>query len=250
MANEGTVNGKLFLSVLTWTLVWAFFATFMNYFAGMFLAMLINRERTRGKAFWRAVFSLSVAVPQFVTLLVLRSMLQPEGIINRLLVDWGLVDSSLPFFTDATWARVTVILINLWIGIPYTIMQVTGILQNIPAELYEAARLDGANWWQTYRYITLPYMLFVMTPYLIAMFMANVNNFNVIYLLSGGAPTPVGASAGKTDLLITWLYKLTVDQGDYNLGAVIGILTFLVLSVVALVTYRRSGSYRNEEGFR
>ena len=250
VANEGTVNGKLFLSVLTWTLVWAFFATFMNYFAGMFLAMLINRERTRGKAFWRAVFSLSVAVPQFVTLLVLRSMLQPEGIINRLLVDWGLVDSSLPFFTDATWARVTVILINLWIGIPYTIMQVTGILQNIPAELYEAARLDGANWWQTYRYITLPYMLFVMTPYLIAMFMANVNNFNVIYLLSGGAPTPVGASAGKTDLLITWLYKLTVDQGDYNLGAVIGILTFLVLSVVALVTYRRSGSYRNEEGFR
>lgn len=246
----GAVNGKLFVSVLTWTLVWAFFATFLNYFAGMFLALLINRKTTRGKAFWRAVFSLSIAVPQFVTLLVLRSMLQPEGIINRLLQDWRLVDSALPFFTDATWARVTVILVNLWVGIPYTVMQITGILQNIPGELYEAARIDGANWWQIFRNVTLPYMIFVTTPYLITTFTGNVNNFNVIYLLSGGAPTPVGSSAGKTDLLITWLYKLTVDRGDYNLGAVIGIFTFIVLSVVALITYRRSGSYRNEEGFQ
>ncbi|QMV86124.1 sugar ABC transporter permease [Corynebacterium hindlerae] len=246
----GDVNLSLFLSVLSWTLVWAFFATFLNYFLGMFLAMLIERKTTRGKAFWRAIFSMSVAVPMFVTLLVMHSMLQPQGIINRLLIDAGLIDSSLPFFTDATWARVTVIIINLWIGIPYTVMQVTGILQNIPGELYEAARIDGASWWQTYRNITLPYMFFVMTPYLITTFTANVNNFNVIYLLSGGDPTPVGASAGKTDLLITWLYKLTVDKGDYNVGAVIGILTFLVLSIVALITYRRSGSYRNEEGFQ
>lgn len=250
-ANDGgEVNLKLFMSVLVWTLTWAFFATFLNYFIGMFLAMLIERKTTYGKAFWRAIFSLSVAVPQFVTLLVLRSMLQPEGIINRMLLDAGWIDQSLPFFTDATWARVTVIVINLWIGIPYTIMQVTGILQNIPGELYEAARLDGATWWQTYRNVTLPYMFFVMTPYLITTFTANVNNFNVIYLLSRGDPTPIGASAGKTDLLITWLYKLTVDRGDYNVGAVIGILTFIVLSVVALITYRRSGSYRNEEGFQ
>lgn len=251
LSNEGgTVNLKLFISVLTWTLVWAFFATFLNYFLGMFMAMLINRKTTRGKAFWRAIFSLSIAVPQFVSLLVLRSMLQPQGAINRLLMDSGLIDGPLPFFTDATWARVTVIVINLWVGIPYTIMQVTGILQNIPGELYEASRLDGANWWQTFRSVTMPYMLFVMTPYLITTFTANVNNFNVIYLLSGGAPTPVGASAGKTDLLITWLYKLTVDKGDYNIGAVIGIFTFIVLSVVALITYRRSGSYKNEEGFQ
>ena len=251
LSNEGgDVNLNLFVGVLAWTLVWAFFATFLNYFLGMFLAMLINRKTTRGKAFWRAIFSLSIAVPQFVSLLVLRSMLQPQGAINRLLMDLGLIDSALPFFTDATWARVTVIVINLWIGIPYTVMQVTGILQNIPGELYEAAKLDGASWWQTFRSVTMPYMLFVMTPYLITTFTANVNNFNVIYLLSGGDPTPVGASAGKTDLLITWLYKLTVDKGDYNVGAVIGIFTFLVLSVVALITYRRSGSYKNEEGFQ
>lgn len=246
----GTVNGQLFLSVLLWTLVWAFFATFLNYFLGMFLAMVINRKTTRGKMFWRGVFSMSIAVPQFVSLLVMNTMLQPTGAVNRLLQSWGWISGPLPFFTNATWARVTVIVINLWVGIPFTIMQVTGILQNIPADLYEAAELDGANWWQQFCNITMPYMIFVTTPYLITTFTGNVNNFNVIYLLSGGDPTPVGASAGKTDLLITWLYKLTVDKGDYNSGAVIGIFTFIVLAVVALLTYRSSGSYKNEEGFR
>ena len=144
----------------------------------------------------------------------------------------------------------TVIVVNLWVGIPYTIMQITGILQNIPADQYEAARIDGANTWQIFRKITMPYIIFVLTPYLITTFTGNVNNFNVIYLLSGGAPVPVGDSAGKTDLLITWLYKLTVDKNDYNLGAVIGIMTFIVLAVVSLITYRNSGSYKNEEAFR
>ena len=129
-------------------------------------------------------------------------------------------------------------------------MQVTGIMQNIPAELYEAARVDGANAFVTFFKITLPYMLFVTTPYLITTFTGNVNNFNVIYLLSGGDPTPVGSTAGKTDLLVTWLYKLTIDQQYYNIGAVIGIMTFVVLAIVSLVTYRHTGSYNNEEGFQ
>ena len=149
-----------------------------------------------------------------------------------------------------TWARVTVIVINLWVGIPYTLLAVTGILKNIPAELYEAARVDGANAFVTFFKITMPYIIFVLTPYLITTFTGNVNNFNVIYLLSGGDPTPLGDSAGSTDLLITWLYKLTVDKQDYNLGAVIGIMTFVVLAIVSLITYRNSGSYKNEEAFR
>ncbi|MEE3341831.1 MAG: sugar ABC transporter permease, partial [Bifidobacterium merycicum] len=240
----------MFLQVLVWTLVWAFFATFLNFFLGLFLAMVINRKTTKFKNFWRSIFSMSIAVPQFVSLLVMRSMLQPNGAINQLLMQWGWIDSPLPFLTNATWARITVIIVNLWVGIPYTIMQVTGILQNIPVDQYEAAKLDGANWWQIFTKITMPYIIFVLTPYLITTFTGNVNNFNVIYLLTGGAPTPVGASAGKTDLLITWLYKLTVDKSDYNLGAVIGIMTFIVLAVVSLITYRNSGSYKNEEAFR
>jgi arabinogalactan oligomer/maltooligosaccharide transport system permease protein len=244
------VNIKLFGTVLAWTLVWAFLATFLNFFLGMFVTMVILRKGTRFKSLWRILFSMSIAVPQFVSLLVINRMLQDQGIVNQMLKNWGWIDSSIPFWSNEWWARGTVIVVNLWVGIPYTIMQITGILQNIPAELYEASKIDGASWWQTFVEITMPYIFFVMTPYLITTFTSNVNNFNVIYLLSGGAPTPVGDSAGKTDLLITWLYKLTVDKKNYNVGAVIGILIFIVLAVVALVTYRSSGSYKNEEGFR
>jgi arabinogalactan oligomer/maltooligosaccharide transport system permease protein len=122
-------------------------------------------------------------------------------------------------------------------------------LQNIPADLYEAAKVDGANAWVIFWKITLPYMLFVTTPYLITSFTGNINNFNVIYLLTGGAPTYVGDTAGQTDILISWLYKLTIEQQYYNIGAVIGIFTFVILAIVALVTYRNTGSYKNEEAF-
>ena len=242
--------GQTFWSVLGWTLIWAVFATGLNYILGMLLALLINRKGTRFKSFWRFCFILSIAVPQFVSLLIMKTMLQPSGAVNTLLMNMGIINKALPFFTNATWARVTVIVINLWVGIPYTMMQVTGILQNIPEELYEAAKVDGANAFVIFFKITLPYMLFVTMPYLIMTFTGNVNNFNVIYLLSGGDPTPVGMTAGKTDLLVTWLYKLTIDRQYYNIGAVIGILTFVVLSIVSLVTYRNSGSYKDEEGFQ
>lgn len=221
--DSGSILGSTFWSVLGWTIVWAFFATFSNYIFGMILSLLI-----------------------------MRTMLQPEGAINVLLRNIGLIasDASLPFFTDATWARVTVIIINIWVGVPYTLLQLTGVLQNIPEELYEAAKVDGANAFQTFTKITLPYMLYVTTPYLIVTFTGNVNNFNVIYLLSGGDPvTNLSSTAGKTDLLVTWLYKLTIDKQYYNIGAVIGIMTFIILAIGALFTYRNSKSYKEEGGF-
>ena len=248
--NSTSTIGRQFWGVLLWTIVWAFFATFLNFFLGTIMAMIINRKTIKYKALWRGCLSMTIAVPQFVSLMVIRSMLQPEGIVNRLLLNAGLITERLPFLTNATWARVLVIIVNLWVGIPYTIMQVTGILQNIPAEQYEAATIDGANVFQTFFNITLPYMLFVLTPYIITSFTGNINNFNVIYLLTRGEPMYVGNSAGETDLLVTWLYKLSVDQQKYNLAAVIGIFTFVVLSIVSLVTYRFSGSYKDEEGFK
>lgn len=248
--STGNNIGNSFWSVLGWTLTWAIFATGLNYLFGMMLALVINRKNTRAKSFWRFCFVLSVAVPQFVTLLTMRTLLQPQGGINVLLQQAGLTNSALPFLTDATWARVIVIVVNLWVGIPYTLLQVTGILQNIPSDIYEAARIDGAGTVKTFTKITLPYMLFVTAPYLITAFTGNINNFNVIYLLTGGNPTPVNSTAGKTDLLVTWLYKLTIDKQLFNIGAVIGILTFVVLSVVALLTYRNTKSYKDEEGFQ
>lgn len=242
-----SVLGSTFWSVLGWTLVWAFFATFSNYILGMILAIVINRKDTRAKGFWRFCFVLSCAIPMFVSLLIMRTMLQPNGAVNVLLrnLGWIAQDASLPFFTDPTWARVTVIIVNIWVGVPYTLLQLTGVLQNIPGELYEAAKVDGANAVQIFFKITLPYMLYVTTPYLIVTFTGNVNNFNVIYLLSGGDPvTDLASTAGKTDLLVTWLYKLTIDKQCYNIGAVIGILTFIILAVGALLTYRNSKSYK------
>ena len=250
--DSSSILGSTFWSVLGWTLIWAFFATFSNYIFGMILSLMINRKGTRAKGFWRFCFVLTCAVPMFVSLLIMRTMLQPNGAVNVLLRNIGLIaqDASLPFFTDPTWARVTVIVINVWVGVPYTLLQLTGVLQNIPGELYEAAKVDGANAFQTFSKITLPYMLYVTTPYLIATFTGNVNNFNVIYLLSGGDPiTDLASTAGKTDLLVTWLYKLTIDKQYYNVGAVIGILTFIILAIGALITYRNSKSYKEEGGF-
>ena len=242
--------GRQFFPVLKWTVIWAFFATFLNFFAGTVMALIINRKDTMFKGLWRTILSLTIAVPQFVSLLIIRTMFKSEGAVNNLLIEMGLISKALPFFTDATWAKVTIITINMWVGIPYTVMSVTGILQNIPAEQYEAATIDGANVFQQFVNITLPYMIFVMTPTLISSFTGNINNFNIIYLLSGGGPTYVGDSAGQTDLLVTWLYKLTIDNQEYNLAAVIGILTFVVLASVSLITYRNSGSYKDEEGFK
>ena len=248
--NFGDSIGSTFWSVLGWTIVWAVAATFSNYILGMILAIVINRKGTRCKAFWRFCFVLSAAVPQFVSLLLMRTIFSQNGIVNTLLLNAGIIQREIPFWSNATLARVMVIVINIWVGIPFTMLQVTGVLQNIPADLYEAATVDGAGPVRTFFSITLPYMLFVTAPYLITTFTGNVNNFNIIFLLSGGNPTPVGKTAGKTDLLVTWLYKLTVDNQYYNLGAVIGIMTFVVLAVVSLITYRNTGSYKNEEGFQ
>ena len=180
-------------------------------------------------------------------------MLSQDGIINVMLKNAGWIQKSLPFFSNVAWARITVIVVNLWIGIPYTMMQVTGILQNIPLELYEAAEVDGAGPGIRFFKITLPYMLFVTTPYLITQFIGNINNFNVIYLLTKGAPAALSynnGTAGKTDLLVTWLYKLTMDFKDYNYAAVISIMVFILSAVFSLWAYHKTGALKNEEGFQ
>ena len=252
----GAVGGRFgytFGHVLIWTLVWAFFATFTNYFLGMLVAILINRKGIRGKSFFRTVLVLTIAVPQFVSLLLVSRMFADDGIVNGLLQSYGLVSRHIPFLSLGTYARVMVILINIWVGVPYIMLVATGILMNIPAELYESARIDGAGPFLTYRKITLPYMLFVTTPYLITTFIGNVNNFGVIYLLTGGGPSTMQYEnpAGYTDLLITWLYKLTMaESGDYKMASVIGIMVFVLIATFSLLVYNNTKSVRNEDDFQ
>lgn len=240
-----------FFPVLGWTLIWALCATFLNYFLGVALALLINGKNVKGKKVWRLFFVLTIAIPQFVSLLLMRNMLGNFGPIVNLLVKLGLERDALNWFQDTTSARMIVILVNLWVGIPYSMLITSGILMNIPQDLYESARIDGAGKLKMFQKITLPYILFVTGPYLITQFIGNINNFNVIFLLTGGAPFgELGNGAGTTSLLVTWLYSLTNDTGDFNLASTIGILTFIVCSIISLITYKNSSSTKNEEDFQ
>ncbi|WP_130837864.1 carbohydrate ABC transporter permease [Lachnoclostridium sp. Marseille-P6806] len=244
--------GKTFLMVLIWTLAWAFFATFIDYFLGLAVAMLINKKGIRFKKLWRTILVLTIAVPQFVSLLYIMRMFAADGLVNSYLLKWGLIRTAIPFWTDPALAKIMIILINIWVGIPYLMLIATGLLMNIPEDLYESASIDGANGWQMFWSITLPYMLFVTGPFLLTQFTANLNNFNVIYLLTQGKPlsTNLAGNAGHTDLLVTWLYKMTVNDTNYKMAAVIGIMVFVVTAVISLVVYNMLPSVRDEEGFQ
>ena len=244
--------GRTFTTVLGWTLVWAFFATFLCYFLGMAVAILINKKGIKLKKLWRTILVMTIAVPQFVSLLYVSKMFASDGIINGYLMKWGWISSPIPFWTNATYAKITILGINVWIGIPYMMLIATGLLMNIPADLYESARIDGANAFQMFKSITLPYMLFVTGPFLLTSFTGNLNNFNVIYLLTRGGPQSMqlSANAGGTDLLVTWLYKMTVNDTDYKMAAVIGIMVFAVTAVISLVVYNMLPSVRDEGGFQ
>ena len=246
--------GQRFIPVLTWTITWTVLATFSCYFGGIGLGLMINKKGVRFKTFFRTIFILTIAMPQFVSLLAVRNILGELGPINTLFVKLGILDNPVSFLMNSESllrTRITIIITNFWIGVPYTMLLTTGILMNIPTDYYEAATIDGASPFKCLVKITMPYIIFVTAPYLISAFIANFNSFNVIYLLTGGGPSvPGGYKAGSTDLLVTWLFKLSVDEKEYNMGAVIGILTFLCTSVITLITYRNTKAYKEEDAFQ
>jgi arabinogalactan oligomer/maltooligosaccharide transport system permease protein len=256
--------GLAFGEILSWTLMWSFFATFTNYFLGMFVAMMINKKGIKFKKFWRTALVMTIAIPQFVSLLYVSKLFDSSGIIGSLLgqipavKEYLLANHYISLWDSPTVAKALVITLNIWVGIPYVMLQATGILMNIPADLYESSRVDGASPWQQYIRITLPYMLFVTGPSLLTSFVGNLNNFNVIYLLSGGNPLNTdlgsvgGVSVGHTDLLITWLYKMALGSAEskYYLASVIGILIFFVCAALSLVVYNVIPSTKNEEDFQ
>ncbi|MBR2441514.1 MAG: sugar ABC transporter permease [Clostridia bacterium] len=250
----GTGFALVFLRVLAWTFIWAFFATFTNYFLGLVIALLIHKKGIKLKALWRTLFVIAIAVPQFVTLLLMQKILDGDGILNAIL------GTRILWLTDQRYLsllpRVMIILVNIWIGVPYTLLMCSGILMNIPADYYEAAKIDGAGAVRIFFDITLPYMMHITAPYLITQFVGNINNFNVIWLLTGGGPVDNvhyggGTQAQSTDLLVTWLYRLTTDQNPkYNVASVIGIVIFVISAVLSLITYNRTSAVKSEEAFQ
>lgn len=246
-------NFKAFVNVMDWTIVWAVLATFSCYFGGLFLALLINKKEVKAKWLYRSLLVVTMAVPQFVSLRVMNVMFDKWGPTNTLLMNWGILDERIAFWDNVNIAKTLILLINMWVGIPYFMLLLSGLLTNIPKEWYEFADIEGASRWYKFRKITFPHLMYMTAPLLITNFVSNINNFNVIWLLTGGGPDGQGTGgvAGGTDILITWLFKLTMQSNpDYNLGAAIGIIMFIISATLSLIIYRRSLAYKSEDEFR
>ncbi len=236
-----------FYGVFTWTVIWAVASTVTTYFIGLFYAVMINHRGVRFKKFWRALYILPWAVPQFVSILIFRNIFNGQfGPINRFLVSLGF--ERIPFLTDATVAKITLIGVNLWFGLPFWLILMTGVLTGIDKEMYEAAEVDGATPWQQFWKLTLPLVLFSTAPLLILSFANNFNNFNMIYLFTDGGPANGNYNyAGSTDILISWIYKLTLDHGQYNMASVVSILIFVLIATISIWNFRRTRAFKEED---
>lgn len=239
-----------FGKILSWNLLWAVVSTLLNYFAGLGLALLLNKECVKGKIIWRAFPILAYAVPGFITLLGFRFMFSYGGPINQMITSMGY--KALGFLDiDAKWiARLIGLLVNAWISIPSIMLLATGILTNVDTDQLEAAKIDGAKRWKQFTKIIFPFVLFSTTPVLIGQFIGNFNNFGIFFFLRGGLYMDGYFLASDTDLLINWLYNLSINNNYYNIGAAISLIIFLITSMLSLFVYVKSPSYREEDVFR
>lgn len=244
-----TVNiwRRTFFDVLSWTIVWTLFASTLQITLGVFLAVLVNQKELHFKKLIRTIFVLPWAVPGFVTILVFAGMFNNSfGAINNDILAFFKI-SPVMWMTDATWTRVALIIIQGWLGFPYIFTVSTGVLQSIPDDLYEAANMDGATALQKFRNITLPVILTAMAPTLITQYTFNFNNFNIIYLFNGGGPAVAGSTAGGTDILVSWIYKLTMQSSQYAIAAALTILLSVFVITIAMWQFRRTNSFKGGE---
>jgi arabinogalactan oligomer/maltooligosaccharide transport system permease protein len=233
-----------FLRVFLWTFAFAFLSMLTTFVMGLALAMALNDPRIKGRRLTRSLLIIPYALPSFMTALIWRGLLnQSFGPINRMM-DWDV-----PWLTSQAFAgalpKFSILLVNLWLGFGYMFLINTGALQAIPSDLTEAAKVDGASGWQAFRNVTLPLLLVAVGPLLIASFAFNFNNFNVVYLLTGGGP-PIGGTptpAGHTDILISYSYRLAFEGGrgqDFGLAAAVSTIIFFLVAVFSYLGFRRT----------
>lgn len=239
-----------FFKILLWNVLWAVASTVLNYFCGLGLALLYNKKCVKGKAFWRLFPILAYAVPGFITMLAFKFMFSYGGPINQMILDAG--GKAVGFLDiDAKWSsRIIGLLVNCWLNIPSSMLLATGILSNMDTGLYDAASIDGASSMKQFTKITLPFVVFATTPVLISQFVANFNNFGIFYFLRGGLYADGYFLASDTDLLINWLFNLSIDNNYYSIGATISIIIFIITSVISLIVYMSSASYKQEDTYK
>ncbi|WP_203340249.1 ABC transporter permease subunit [Planococcus beijingensis] len=233
-----------FFSVLGWTVIWTLVASTFQVALGIFMAVLVNQKDLRFKKFYRTVLVLPWAVPGFVTILIFAGLFNDSfGAINNDILSMMGIDA-IPWLTDENWTKVALILMQGWLGFPFIFLVTTGVLQSIPDDLYEAARIDGASIFAQFRNITMPMILIATAPVIITQYTFNFNNFNIIYLFNGGGPSVPGSTAGGTDILVSWIYKLTLQSSQYSLAAALTILLSVFVIAIALWQFRRTDAFK------
>jgi arabinogalactan oligomer / maltooligosaccharide transport system permease protein len=252
VASYGGEWAKSFGRVAVWTVIWAVFSTFTCFFAGFFFAVVLQDKRIVLPKVYRTIFILPYAIPTMLSLFVWANLLNGTfGPINRTLIYWGVITKGIPWLSDPNMARITLILVNIWIGFPYSMILTTSSMTAISNSLYEAATIDGANKWQQFKSITFPLVMYQLKPILIMQFAGNINNFGAVFFLTAGGPNlqdTIATQAGSTDLLISWIYKLTMNTPNmYNLASVLSILVFIVLVPFALYNFMRTKSFKESE---
>ncbi|MEZ4645027.1 MAG: ABC transporter permease subunit [Chloroflexota bacterium] len=229
--------------IVTWNFIFPTISVLSTFALGLAIAIMFNDRDFPLKKVIRSFLLIPYTIPGLISIIMWRGMLNPEfGVINRFLNDWfGWAPA---WTTEPSWAQAAILLVNLWLGYPYFMLITSGALQAIPSDIYEAAMIDGASGWQQFRRITLPLLLVAVGPLLIASYVYNFNNFNLIYLFISGGPPIVGAStqAGHTDILISYVYKLAFESGgrgvQYGLASAISIIVFFIVGTITLVQYR------------
>ncbi len=261
MGSEASQFSKSFGRTALWTFEWALLCTLTTYFGGLFLALALNDKKIRLAKVFRTIFILPYAVPGMIMLFVWNNILNGQfGPLTKIFRELGLVEwlinigllqaDAIPWLSNTTLAKVMLIVVNLWLGFPYFMMMMTGIMTSMPADIYEAATIDGASKSQRFRYITLPLLLYQTIPLMIMSFSYNMNNFGGVYFLTNGNPSDkltTGTFAGSTDTLMTWMYKLTYDTRIYNKASVIAICMFLVIAPFAIYNFAQTKSFKEGE---
>ena len=225
-----------FLRVTLFTLVWTVVNVTAHIGLGLFLAMVLQYGNIRGKTVYRTVLLLPWAIPSYISVLVWKGMFQPEGLVNELL------GTDLNFLGDPTGAQIVVIFVNIWLGVPFMMMSLSGALQALPNEMYEAAKLDGVSTWDTFRHLTLPNLKSALVPLSLLGFIWTFNMFNVIYLLTDGGPDLYFGEPGQTDILITYVYDVAFRDGAYGVAAAWSVVIFLMLLVFSWSYMKRTNA--------
>jgi arabinogalactan oligomer/maltooligosaccharide transport system permease protein len=277
--NVGLDFGHSFWRVFLWTVIWAIFSTVTVFFGGFFQAIVINSERVPLRKFWRTLLILPWAVPALISQMVLANFFNELGVVNeflknigveQILTNWGFIgrtwaqfkESGLPTILflgedhiqwvsnahNVWFVRTMLIVINIWLGFPYYMALMSSVMAGIDKTLFEAADIDGANRTQKFRFITFPLVLFSTAPLLVMCFSGNFNNFGVIYFITQGGANKgySSAFAGDTDILISWMYTLTVEEKYYNVASVFSIMIFFIVGSIAAWNYARTKSFQED----